>query len=153
MATKHQMVSVSSEQALEQTITGYIAEGYVIQNRTPDAVVLFKKKEFSILWAVIGLVICFIPLLVYLIVYAADSDKLVEIRVDIPVTQWSDDGRYWWDGTQWVEAQQPALPVAPVAPQAPAAGTTPPVAPEDDIDIVIKDKQPPAGPDPDNRIE
>lgn len=42
---------------------------------------MIKKKEFSVLWAVIGLLICIIPLLIYLIIYATESDKVVEIRV------------------------------------------------------------------------
>ncbi len=42
---------------------------------------MIKKKEFSVLWAVIGLLICIIPLLIYLLIYATESDKVVEIRV------------------------------------------------------------------------
>ncbi len=42
---------------------------------------MVKRKEFSTLWAVIGFLVCVLPLLVYIIVYAASSDQVVEIRL------------------------------------------------------------------------
>ena len=48
-------VPVYSEAQLEQTITSYIAQGYALSNRTPTSATMFKRKEFSILWLVIGL--------------------------------------------------------------------------------------------------
>lgn len=97
---------------------------------------MFKKKDFSILWLVIGLLLCLLPLLIYLIVYAAESDKMVQIYLANPATaptvappaygQVSPDGHWQWNGAQWVPVQ--ALP-APAS--EPAAADEAPVAVEE----------------------
>ncbi len=75
-------VYVSSAQELESAITGYLARGFVVANRTATAVTLQKMKEFSVLWAVIGFLLCILPLLIYLIVYATKPNvEIVEIIV------------------------------------------------------------------------
>src|SRR5258708_19515427 len=95
---------------------------------------MLKRKEFSILWLVIGLLLCLVPLLIYLIIYASESDKMVQIYLADPATgpavvqppagQLSPDGRWRWDGLQWVPV--PALPPSVTAPrQADTAGTPP----------------------------
>jgi hypothetical protein len=81
MAASVARVSVDSVGALDAAITSYAAQGYVVINKTPRSVTMIKKKEFSVLWAVIGFLICVLPLLVYLIIYAAQSDQLVEITI------------------------------------------------------------------------
>lgn len=96
-----QQVPVPNAGALETTITGYIARGFVVQQRGDDFAVLFKAKEFQIVWAIVGFLLCLIPLLVYLIVYALQTDQAVEIRVTAPAVQWSDDRTLWWDGVAW----------------------------------------------------
>jgi hypothetical protein len=115
MSVATQQVYVPDRSALDQTITGYIAQGFTVQNRGDDFATLFKKKEFSVLWAVVGFLVCIIPLLVYLIVYATQKDQLVEIRIgetrELPGTSgatihWSDDGRQWFDGKLWVDSRE-----------------------------------------------
>ena len=96
-----QRVSVPSAEALQTTITGYIGRGYVVQQQGEDFAVLFKAKNFEIVWAILGFLFCLIPLLVYLIVYSLQTDELVEIRVMAPGVQWSDDRTLWWDGATW----------------------------------------------------
>jgi hypothetical protein len=49
---------VSSAEQLEQSISSYVAQGFAVMNRTPNSATMFKKKEFSVLWAVVGLVLC-----------------------------------------------------------------------------------------------
>jgi hypothetical protein len=67
---------------MESAILSYLAKGFVVANKTPTSATLQKKKEFSILWAVIGFVLCVLPLLVYLIVYAMKEDvEIVEVTV------------------------------------------------------------------------
>ena len=67
---------------MEQAITSYIVEGFVVVNKTATTATLQKRKEFKILWAVIGFVLCLLPLLIYLIVYATQPDaEVVEIVV------------------------------------------------------------------------
>lgn len=81
MATASMALQVQSQQEMESAIQGYIAQGFSIANRTPTSVTLVKRKEFSILWAVIGFLICLLPLLIYLIVYASQSDQMVTIML------------------------------------------------------------------------
>jgi ABC-type Fe3+ transport system permease subunit len=76
-------VSVSTTQELESTIMSYLAQGYTVGNRTQRSATLQKKKEFSVLWAVIGFLVCVLPLLIYLIVYATKPDMMI---VEISVT-------------------------------------------------------------------
>ncbi|MGH2959813.1 MAG: hypothetical protein ACRDKE_09425 [Solirubrobacterales bacterium] len=138
-----------NEAALDATISSYIVQGYVVQNRGADFVVMFKKKEFSVLWAVVGLILCLIPLIIYLIVYAAESDKMVEIRVEAMAPsaggiQYSEDGNYYWDAasSSWQLVAKPASasPIAPPEPDVDASAANAPdpnegpIAPEQDAD-------------------
>lgn len=128
-----QNIPVYSEAQMEQAITSYIVQGYVLSNRTPTSVTLFKKKEFSILWLVIGLLLCLIPLIIYLIIYASESDKMVQLYLADPATaprvapppsgQLSPDGHWRWDGVQWVPVPALAPPTTQPSPQADTAGT------------------------------
>lgn len=81
MAAQVQVVEVDSSQELETAVSSYVVQGYVLANKTATSATMIKKKEFSILWAVIGFLICILPLLIYLVIYATESDKVVEIRV------------------------------------------------------------------------
>jgi hypothetical protein len=81
MAAQVQVVEVTSVAEIDTAISAWIVQGYTVANRTPTSATLIKPKQFSVLWAVIGFLVCVLPLLIYLIVYAAESDKVVEIRV------------------------------------------------------------------------
>lgn len=118
MAVTATQVHVPDRGALDGAITSYIAQGFTVQNRGEDFAVLFKKKEFSVLWAVVGLALCLLPLLVYLIVYATQKDQLVEIRVSTaqPQIHWSEDREQWWDGEAWHRVSQQLPPDAQVSP-------------------------------------
>lgn len=126
-------VPVYSEAQMQQVITSYIAQGYVVSNRTPTSATLFKKKEFSILWMVVGLLLCVVPLIVYLFIYAAQSDQMVQVYLSDPASspgvtsasgQLSPDGRWRWDGSQWTP-----VPGAPPPPLPGGSGPTQPVEP------------------------
>lgn len=81
-------VHVRSTQDMETTILSYLAKGFVVANKTSTSTTLQKKKEFSVLWAVVGFVLCLLPLLIYLIIYAMQPDvEIVEITVvNLPAT-------------------------------------------------------------------
>jgi hypothetical protein len=105
---------------MEMAIASYIAQGYVLSNRWSTGATMFKKKEFSILWLVVGLILCVFPLLIYLMVYASQSDKMIQIQLvpaagdaQLPATSApygtrSDDGQWWWDGASWQPMTLPA---------------------------------------------
>lgn len=75
-------VQVPTTEEMEAAILSYLAKGFVVANKTKSSATLQKKKEFSVMWAVIGFVACMLPLLIYLIVYATKPDvEIVEISV------------------------------------------------------------------------
>ncbi|MBV8831794.1 MAG: hypothetical protein JO108_21500 [Acidobacteriaceae bacterium] len=77
-----QNIPVDNANAMEQVITTYIAQGFVVVNKTETSATLQKKKEFKLVWAVIGFVLCLLPLLIYLIVYATQPDvEVVQIQI------------------------------------------------------------------------
>lgn len=81
-APKIQRVTVPTIEGMESSITSYIAQGFVVVNKTAKAATLQKKKEFKIVWAIVGLILCVLPLLIYLIIYATQPDvEVVEIVV------------------------------------------------------------------------
>lgn len=80
MAVKQ--VIVNSKEALTFTTTSYLAKGFVVANSTDTKVVMQKKKEFKVLWAIIGFLFCVVPLIVYIIIYSTQPDvEIVEISV------------------------------------------------------------------------
>jgi hypothetical protein len=121
MAATTSIVQVHSAQEIESAVMNYVALGFVVSNRTPDSVVMYKRKEFNVVWAIVGLVLCLLPLLVYLVVYAVERDQMVEIRLagaesgvaaqvgsGTSDPRMSDDRHYWWDGSSWRSAEQEA---------------------------------------------
>jgi len=153
-------VRVSSENEMEMAIASYISQGFVLSNRSPAGATMFKKKEFSILWLVVGFILCVVPLLIYLIVYAAQSDKMVQIQL-VPASQAqlpasstqvglrSDDGQWWWDGNAWQPVAQPT-PIAEVIPPPATSASEWLAAPELPTDQAPKpsDLPPPQGAKP-----
>lgn len=81
MATRTYNLLAPSPQDLETMTMSYIAQGYSVANKTPMQVTLVKRKEFSVFWAVIGFIFCLLPLVIYLIVYALQTDQMVTITV------------------------------------------------------------------------
>jgi ABC-type Fe3+ transport system permease subunit len=82
MSSKVGRVQVATVQAMESVITSYVAQGFAVVNKSEKSATLQKKKEFKIVWAVIGFLLCLLPLLIYLIVYATQPDiEVIEIVV------------------------------------------------------------------------
>jgi hypothetical protein len=105
---------------LTNRINMYVMGGFVVASREANCVTLVKRKEFSIVWAVVGFFLCVLPLLIYLVVYAFEQDHVVMIRVAnppaLPGPPLSDDRRYWWDGVAW---QDTTIAIPPGAPRSP----------------------------------
>lgn len=125
MAASVQQVNVTLQDELESTIASYIAQGFVVSNRTPEAVTLFKKKEFNVIWAVIGFFLCLLPLLVYCIVYLTQNDEMVIVKL-APLSSaavksaageltWSEDREWWWDGSGWRDTRIELPPAAVIS--------------------------------------
>lgn len=101
MADRTEMVV--DERELELAVAGYVAQGFMVVNRTGGSATLRKPKQFNVPLAILGALFCGVGLLVYAIVYSSQSDQVVELRVGGPESRlaFSDDGRWWWDGTRW----------------------------------------------------
>ncbi|HWY90237.1 MAG TPA: hypothetical protein VNY31_06150 [Solirubrobacteraceae bacterium] len=120
MAVPH-VIPVTNPQQLDQIVLSYVGQGYQPAMRTETSALLIKKKELSIVWVLVGLFLCFIPLVIELVRYYKDEDLVVEVRLvpagegdAPPLTQsappsdaqgsephLSADGKQWWDGTRW----------------------------------------------------
>lgn len=87
MATKAIAVQAATPQDMETMTMQYIAQGYSIANKSAAQVSLLKRKKISTTWIIIDLVCILlfgfglIMLLITMIVYAADNDKMVTITV------------------------------------------------------------------------
>ena len=56
-----QKYMVPTAEALDQSLTSYLAQGFIVANRSATSVTLQKKKEFKVVWAIIGFVLCLLP--------------------------------------------------------------------------------------------
>jgi hypothetical protein len=85
MATKAVSVQVANSQDLETMTMQYIAQGFTVMNKTPAQVTLFKKKPFPMVWFIVDLALILLfgfgilLVIITLIIYAADSDRMVTI--------------------------------------------------------------------------
>lgn len=75
------IINVADQRALDSAVTTYISKGFIVANRTTDSVVMFKKKEFSIVMALVGLLFMVLPCLIYIVYYMCKSDQMVELRI------------------------------------------------------------------------
>jgi hypothetical protein len=97
-------VAVGDPRAFETAIVDHSARGFFLVSRTDTAAVLRKPKQFNVLLAVLGALLCLVGLIVYVIYDAAQQDEVVEIRLvdrqatlkDAPFTL-SPDGNWRWD--------------------------------------------------------
>jgi hypothetical protein len=107
-------LTVSSDAEIDQVVSQYVIQGFMIVNRTAGHATLLKKKELNgttlVLCLVLGLVVCEIPLIIYLIVYLTQSDRMVQINVANTAAegQYSPDGRWRWVNGAWVPAARDA---------------------------------------------
>lgn len=81
MALPPTVVTVAGEAELEALIAAHAARGYELVARTPGSATLVKRKRFSLFWLVVGLILCVVPLVAYLALYAIQSDQVVRIVI------------------------------------------------------------------------
>jgi hypothetical protein len=113
--------TVGSARELEVAVANYSAQGYYLVTRTDTSATMRKPKQFNVLIAILGFLFCVVGLVIYAIVYAMQSDQVVEIRVVEPHTPrhtLSDDRRWWWDGHQWQDTHFRVPPGAERSPDA-----------------------------------
>jgi len=75
-------VTVASKDQLENAISQYVGEGYLVANRTEKSATLHKPKKFNIVIGIIGFLCCVVGLIVYAIIYAMQPEvEIVEITI------------------------------------------------------------------------
>lgn len=117
--------TVEDEAQLQSAVMREITNGYAVADRTATSVTLIKKKQLSMFWMIVGLFVFVLPLFIYLIVYSAQSDQIIELRVVPravpepavetqrgPVIQMSPEGTEWWDGDEWRDVRTATPPTA-----------------------------------------
>lgn len=67
---------------LENAIAYYVRQGYRVVSQTENTVQLIKPKQFSLLAAIILVLIYILPFVLYLLYYLAQKDKTVYIVVN-----------------------------------------------------------------------
>jgi len=106
-----QVIRVATTDELRALTARYVIQGYVVVTQDATSALLIKRKQFNMIWAVIAFFFCVLPLLVYLIYYAFQSDQVVQIvlapQAAAPQTQLiSPDGKFYWDGAAWQPMEQ-----------------------------------------------
>ena len=126
VAAKVTSVTVASTAELNQAVAHYIEKGYVMQSHTADMATLEFRVRFNLLLAGVLLLACIVPGLVYILSVGAKAGQQVVIRVDPAAAAgqagqaaeaasgltWSDDRRFWWSGSEWVDAELTVPPAA-----------------------------------------
>jgi cell division septal protein FtsQ len=74
-------ITVSSPAELESVVSKYALKGFTVTAQNATRAVLYKKKEFSILMAILGFLFCVIGLVVYALIYSAKNDEAIEVVV------------------------------------------------------------------------
>ena len=141
MATKQTAVNVSTPAELQQAVTTYISQGYSLTTQDESSATLTKTAVKNLvsgnnIWIWVVCWFCFvIPALLFAAYVLSQGDQVIVVRVDAAAAQrdaearnavlasgnaasgngsvtWSEDRRYWWDGTNWVDAQKTLPPQA-----------------------------------------
>lgn len=66
---------------LQHEINSYVKKGFRVISQTDTTAQLVKPKKFSLLWAIIWLLVLIIGLLVYIFYYMAKKDEQIYIEV------------------------------------------------------------------------
>jgi hypothetical protein len=146
MGTNVETMWVSDQAQLQATVQTLVSQGGVVQGQSETDVQVYLKKKLNIVVVIVGLILCLVPGIAYLIWYStADQNQQISVRIGQPGSI-NTTHEHWYDedaidgaspGTvPPVDAAPPAAPLAPgaTAPPAPynppASGYPPPETPE-----------------------
>jgi cell division septal protein FtsQ len=73
----------SREAILDREVQNYVRRGYRVVSRTPTTAQMVKPKKFSLILALLGLLIAVVGLVIYVIIYMAMGDSQVYLTVDV----------------------------------------------------------------------
>ncbi len=150
MATNIETMWVGDQAQLQATVQTLVSQGGVVQGQADGEVQLYLKKKMNVVVLVVGLILCLVPGLAYLIWYStSDQNQQITVKVGSPASIHTQH-EHWYEG-QAVDGASPgttpAVPAAPAPTDAPAADlpVAPPVAPPP---VVPPTDIPPAPPTP-----
>jgi hypothetical protein len=152
-STNEETIYVHNHDELQTTVQNLVARGGIVQNQTDDEVTLYIKKKMNVVVLVIGLILCLVPGLVYLIWYlTADQNQLMHVKIGKapniggyhPVDETDKStAANATSGDQTPAAPAGAPPAAPLPPSDPASQIpTMPPAPEPVPDPLDPPKMP-----------
>lgn len=75
-------LAIDPEAILQAEIERYVEKGYRVTSQTARSAQLVKPKKFSILWAMVWLLLAVLPFVIYLIYYAAKRDQHLYLTMD-----------------------------------------------------------------------
>lgn len=79
---KHCSASLTENRSdIEKKIDGYLKRGFVVQFKDERRIQLFKKKKFSLFWAVAWACLALVGIFVYIIYYIAKRDEVVTLNL------------------------------------------------------------------------
>lgn len=67
---------------LDREIQKYVRSGYRVLSRSDTTAQLVKPKKFSLLIAIIALLLAVLPFVLYLLWYMASKDKTIYLSID-----------------------------------------------------------------------
>lgn len=81
MMAETRTVEVSDQSQLESTVSGYLAQGFVVSRESETSVSLFKKKAFDLGKFARGHLMCIVPGVLYILRYSREKDQMVVVTV------------------------------------------------------------------------
>jgi hypothetical protein len=156
VATLAETIWVHNQAELESTVARLVGQGGVVQDQTGDEVHLFLKKKMNVVVLVVGLILCLVPGLAYLIWYStADQSQAITVKIgDAPniggyhPDESTEDAATPTGPAATASLPEPSgVPAEPVPPS-PAADPVPPIAEASPMPPAPGDTPPPAPPPP-----
>jgi hypothetical protein len=128
MATNVETMWVGDSDQLEATVQTLMAQGGVVQNLTDTEITLYLKKKINVVVLVVGLILCLVPGLAYLVWYTtSDQNQLITVKIGSPPTIRTDQD-HWYEpavggSTAGSVTSGPTVDTTVAAPQIDAAPT------------------------------
>ncbi len=80
--TNEEYLYVHNHEELQRTVQSLVQRGGVVQDQRDDEVVLYIKKKMNVVVLIVGLLLCLVPGLAYLIWYlTADQNQLMHVKI------------------------------------------------------------------------